>query len=204
MYALGGGGILVPDGITSSGITVRNNILSASALDNIYAISGTTVSNNLFNGGSTNGTNAVTGNPLFVNVASANFHIQAASPAINKGILTGAPLLDFDGVMRTGNPDIGAFEHDATTSQNEIRNVKNNFSIYPNPVNTSFVLKILPETTLKNAELKIYDVCGKEVKSIFINNNETIISRDELQTGIYFYQLTDSNKKLTNGKIVVQ
>ncbi|MFA6923363.1 MAG: sugar-binding protein [Bacteroidales bacterium] len=76
--------------------------------------------------------------------------------------------------------------------------------IYPNPFNTFFTLKISDATILKNAEMKIYDVCGKEVKSVSISSNETTINRGELQNGIYFYSVINNNEKITNGKIVVQ
>jgi hypothetical protein len=51
-------------------------------------------------------------NPLFVNTASANFHVTAASPAINAGSSTSGwyAATDFDGKTRDLPPDIGAFE----------------------------------------------------------------------------------------------
>ena len=76
--------------------------------------------------------------------------------------------------------------------------------IYPNPFNTNFTLKIPSEIVLKNAMIKIYDVCGKEVKTVLINSNETIIDRGELQSGLYFYTIINNNEKIANGKIVVQ
>ncbi|MFA6922741.1 MAG: sugar-binding protein [Bacteroidales bacterium] len=76
--------------------------------------------------------------------------------------------------------------------------------IYPNPFNTSFVLKISDETILKNAMMKIYDVCGKEVKAVSISSNETIIDRGELPSGIYFYSVINNNEKTANGKLIVQ
>ncbi|MFA6923365.1 MAG: T9SS type A sorting domain-containing protein [Bacteroidales bacterium] len=78
------------------------------------------------------------------------------------------------------------------------------FNVYPNPFTTNFTLKISDATILKNAEMKIYDVCGKEVKSVSISSNETIIERGELQSGIYFYSIINNNEKITNGKLIVQ
>ncbi|MFA6923362.1 MAG: T9SS type A sorting domain-containing protein [Bacteroidales bacterium] len=76
--------------------------------------------------------------------------------------------------------------------------------VYPNPFNTSFTLKISSAIILKNTMMKIFDVCGREVKIISINNHETTIEKDELQSGIYFYSIINNNEKITNGKLVVQ
>jgi hypothetical protein len=119
-------GILVGGGdyVNTSGpadyVNVLNNIVvnSKMAIDeqggtgknNVYA-------NNLLFGNTTNwglqnglaGTNTVTENPLFMNLAGADYHLQAGSPAINAGTTTRAPSYDFDGKPRT-QPDLGAFE----------------------------------------------------------------------------------------------
>jgi hypothetical protein len=106
------GGIEV-EGTLNTNIVIRNNIFSNCGWFNIQSsLNGTTISNNLFDGGSVpaGSTNHVIGNPLFMNATGANFHLQSNSPAINAGLLTGAPTKDFDGVTRIGNPDIGAYE----------------------------------------------------------------------------------------------
>ncbi len=76
-------------------------------------------------------------------------------------------------------------------------------SIYPNPFNRNFTLKISPETILKYAVLKVYDESGKEVKIISITKNVTIISQGELTKGVYFYQFVNNNERISNGKLVV-
>ncbi|MGV8162327.1 MAG: choice-of-anchor Q domain-containing protein [Candidatus Nanoarchaeia archaeon] len=76
-----------------------------------------TITNSLFGntetaGASGTGTNAVIGNPLFVNAAAKDFHLQSNSPAINNGTTVGI-LFDRDGVSvpQNGVPDIGAYEY---------------------------------------------------------------------------------------------
>lgn len=75
-------------------------------------------------------------------------------------------------------------------------------SIYPNPFNGNFTLKISPEIILKNAALNIYDVSGKEVKTISITRNVTTISGDELKKGDYFYQFISNNELISSGKLL--
>ncbi|MDD5571255.1 MAG: T9SS type A sorting domain-containing protein, partial [Bacteroidales bacterium] len=76
--------------------------------------------------------------------------------------------------------------------------------IYPNPFTINFSLKISYKIKIKNAVMKIYDLCGKEVKTILINSYETNIERGEMESGIYFYSVINNNEKTANGKLVVQ
>jgi hypothetical protein len=62
--------------------------------------------------------NNVYGDPLFkaasyswnLSPEKFSFDLLAGSPAINLGLLSGATMLDLNGVTRTGNPDAGAYE----------------------------------------------------------------------------------------------
>jgi len=51
----------------------------------------------------------ISADPLFVGFPG-NPRLGVTSPCIDKGTVTDAPSTDFDGKMRTGTPDIGAFE----------------------------------------------------------------------------------------------
>ncbi len=52
-------------------------------------------------------------NPLFVNAAANNFHLQACSPAVDVADMGYSPAIDFDNVARpqNGGYDMGAFEY---------------------------------------------------------------------------------------------
>ncbi|WP_372523898.1 choice-of-anchor Q domain-containing protein, partial [Sulfuricaulis sp.] len=56
----------------------------------------------------------ITGNPLFVNAAAGNFHLQSGSPATNTGTTSVSTVvtMDHDGVNRPqgGGYDVGAYE----------------------------------------------------------------------------------------------
>ncbi len=55
-------------------------------------------------------TNSVNADPLFVKNGS-DYHLTASSPAIGAGTLVYAPATDLDGVARTGEDDIGAYQY---------------------------------------------------------------------------------------------
>ncbi|MGQ0828010.1 MAG: T9SS type A sorting domain-containing protein [Bacteroidota bacterium] len=77
-------------------------------------------------------------------------------------------------------------------------------TLFPNPFNTSFILKISSETTLKNAAIKIYDTYGRQVKMVSVSRDETVVSRDELSNGIYFYTVINDNAVMSSGKLIIQ
>ena len=105
-------------------VTIRNSILYEPVGIPIFVSSGSmgvgvhlapdVLTNSLISGPGWAGTNDnVNGDPLFVNASAGDFHLTAASPAINAGTTIGAPSLDLDGVRRDAQPDIGAFEFGA-------------------------------------------------------------------------------------------
>ena len=117
--------VSVPNGPGASGnkvtdVTVRNSILyEPSGTPPIYVSSGPVVStppdvvmNSLISGTGWAGSNGnITGDP--VDEPQGDYHLTAASPAINAGTTIGAPSDDLDGALRDAQPDIGAFEFGA-------------------------------------------------------------------------------------------
>ena len=113
VIAFTGRGILqAPNGIT------RNNIVYQTRGD-AYVIrgSGNVVENNIAFGGKGGGGGGSEGgtinqDPMFVNPTAFDFRLKPGSPAINKGLATGAPKVDILGKPRPqgGAVDIGAYE----------------------------------------------------------------------------------------------
>jgi len=104
------------DGQRSNSI-VKNNIFHGGAGTRFTAMevwgSWNQHDYNLFyNAGSFSESNGVNGDPLFVNAAAGNFHLQSTSPAINKGTdVSSIRAVDYEGNPIVGLPDIGAFEY---------------------------------------------------------------------------------------------
>lgn len=98
---------------------IRNNIAYLSSVQNYYNIgTGTTHTNNLDNGT----------NPLFVNAASADFHLQTSSPArgIGADLTSVCPpcATDFDGNTRVVW-DAGVYAFTAVVTPPDITSVSN-------------------------------------------------------------------------------
>jgi parallel beta-helix repeat protein len=132
-----GGGIVIgvgdsPGGVLLNNVKVINNIVYNNPRGGIqqYCYSGSScigtgnvVSNNLVYGSSTNvgmlkgsATGTISADPKFVSynpTATGDYRLQSGSPAVNKGIASGAPATDILGVARPkgGAFDIGAYEN---------------------------------------------------------------------------------------------
>jgi hypothetical protein len=102
---------------------IRNNIIYSDG-QSVYvgaesgaSMSQATLSNNLyynFGAAPAQDASAISANPLFVNAAAGNFHLQSGSPAINTGTASVSTVVtvDHEGVNRPqgGGFDIGAYE----------------------------------------------------------------------------------------------
>jgi hypothetical protein len=122
-----GGGINVSDP-NAQEVIIRNNLVSQNLsfqikVDPKVQPQNVTIDHNLIDRyrgypGETYGSAFVTGDPLFVDPATNDLHLQAGSPAIDAGSAGGAPVNDYDGNLRPRNGngdaviayDIGAFE----------------------------------------------------------------------------------------------
>lgn len=79
---------------------------------------------------------------------------------------------------------------------------KNNIKVYPNPANN--VLNF--ELNTVSANVQLFDVTGKIVKSINTNKNKFSVSLSDFNNGIYFYSIIDAegNKIATNRFVVAK
>lgn len=78
-------------------------------------------------------------------------------------------------------------------------------SIYPNPVTDKAIIVVNSDMSIETAELKILDVFGRTVKLYnHFQTNEIILSRDNMDRGIYFYQVINKGSIIGSGKVIVE
>lgn len=76
-------------------------------------------------------------------------------------------------------------------------------SVYPNPLTETATLHI--ENTTGDVTLRIFETTGRLVSmKENLTNGDFELSKKELGTGLYFYQISDSNGGVVKGKLIVQ
>lgn len=134
-------------------------------------------------------TNAIGSDNIWA-TADDGLRIQSASPARDAGDLTGAPLADISGMLRTGNPDMGAYEYLDGVAISPTEEVG---TTYPNPVFDKVFIKI----SHYNVPTQLYNGQGTLVLSFEECPKE--LSMRSLANG--FYILRVGNKTLKMLKI---
>jgi hypothetical protein len=83
-----------------------------------------------------------------------------------------------------------------------VMSLDSKINVYPNPFSSETIFKT--NDNLKNATLAIYNTLGQEIKLIGnISGQEYKLFRDDLQSGIYFYRLTEEGKVIAANKLVI-
>ena len=78
---------------------------------------------------------------------------------------------------------------------------ENTFSMFPNPATETLSIKMLVD--IKNANIKIYNELGQNVKSKSnINSRSISIDVADLTSGLYFMELQNGNRRI-NGKFII-
>ncbi len=84
----------------------------------------------------------------------------------------------------------------------EMPNLSNTITLYPNPCNTTFTIK-LPDS-YSSGQIWVYNIFGKQVLMETINSNKQTINVENLSNGIYVYKYIVDNKEMETGKFVKQ
>lgn len=80
----------------------------------------------------------------------------------------------------------------------------NNFKVKPNPFSV-FTILAFENPLRKTNTIKIFNFNGQIVKQYQnIQGHELKIERDEMKSGIYFFQLMNDRQLITNGKLVIE
>jgi hypothetical protein len=79
---------------------------------------------------------------------------------------------------------------------------KNKITISPNPFSSQTIISFTKE--LKNANIKIIDILGKEVKTYQMSGSRMVIEKGELRSGVYFIHVVEEKQLIAEEKIGVQ
>ena len=74
--------------------------------------------------------------------------------------------------------------------------------VYPNPFTEEAVFE-LKGIQGQGLSLNVYNAIGQFVRSESFENNRVLFQRDDLTTGVYFYNISNESQIIANGKIVV-
>jgi len=83
------------------------------------------------------------------------------------------------------------------------KNTQVNISLFPNPAKDRVQFTI-NSSGLKASRLLLYSQVGTIVKNIDIESDKFSVKKEDLPSGIYFYQLIQGNGILTTGKIIFE
>lgn len=137
-------------------------------------------------------TGMVYSNPALINIASLTgsdnclltaddgLSLLPASPLINSGDMLNAPAADIRGMLRSGSPDIGAYEADLTSSVLPLTNVPG-FIIFPNPALYTCSIQYADNQT---HWVQVYNSLGSLVHTAQLTGNGSI-NVSEWPAGIY-------------------
>jgi hypothetical protein len=140
--------------------------------------------------------------PLFVNPAARDFHLQAGSPAIDKGIPVSGLLQDPDGVSRPQGAgwDVGAYEYRTMGIRNPQPEAEmpsqTLLRVYPNPFFTKVFIS-WPNSWGNRSSLTIHirNVADAVVR---------ILKIDRCHPGVVWDGKDDAGRSVKNGLYVIE
>jgi len=172
------------------------------------------------------GSGNIAGDPQFVDSASADFHLQDASPCIGSGvncILTAdswscAPTHDLEGNPRPyphgSVSDMGAYEHvlpSPTGLGTHSPVAPFHFQLeqnYPNPFNpVTTIAYQIPDAC--HVDLSIYNCLGQKIKTLVranqsAGNHQAVWQTEGIASGIYFYRLQAGQVKQVKKMLLLE
>lgn len=74
---------------------------------------------------------------------------------------------------------------------------------YPNPFHNSTTIEVISDSK-EQLTLTLMDIQGKQQRIMTTNNNQFVLQREELASGVYFYSVTNKQGIVGRGKLVVE
>lgn len=88
----------------------------------------------------------------------------------------------------------------STTATDELSS--ESLNIYPNPFSISTTIEFNKE--IKNAEIRVVDLLGKEIQSFVFPGKQFQLEKGNMKPGMYLLYIIDSDKNFTSRKIVIE
>lgn len=95
------------------------------------------------------------------------------------------------------------FCDDLLSSAKQVEANKPEVVVYPNPM-ADMAYVIIKNYNHKNLTFKLSNNLSQVILNIPINSSNTLISRKQLQSGLYFYTISNSSGNLSTGKLIVE
>jgi hypothetical protein len=93
------------------------------------------------------------------------------------------------------------YEISVVTAADVLRNVNLSYSVYPNPTTDYLTLKI-DGINIEKYNAALFDIKGKQLFTIKLEDNETNIPMQNYTPTIYFLKVTYNNKEVKTFKII--
>jgi len=134
----------------------------------------------------------------FINFQNRDFNLSnSATMAIDKIPSTATYVIyDFYNNIRVGDHDIGATEYGFI---NGIDNSEqdNQIQVFPNPLGSNNLLKIVINKNYHNGTIRVYDICGVLLKEKQCNSSTTTINFENLDSDIYILNIDIDGVSIT-------
>jgi hypothetical protein len=130
---------------------------------------------------------------------------NGALEALNTGVILNGRALITNGALTTkAITTTIATTCSNTTEINSLNavNPTETVTIFPNPFNNSLTIIINNATQINNAELRLYNVLGREAQNPTSLQQTTTINTFNLPSGIYFYRVTNNGEIIQSGKLI--
>ena len=104
----------------------------------------------------------------------------------------------------SGQKDIVTIKYSFPVGIDEKFENQQKLAVFPNPFSSQAIISIVMENTLPGWTLNVYDVLGEKVFSQNLENtNQTIITKNNLPNGLYFFRAIDKTKVLGSGSFII-
>ena len=88
-------------------------------------------------------------------------------------------------------------------SSNDLKIADSEIRVFPNPMSDIAFIEIENESN-RIYSVQIFDLTGKSVRTEKFNSNQHKIEKENLNSGIYFYQIENENQILKTGKLIIR